>query len=52
MTVAMVRLAPDSPRLLLAEHLTQGPSILIFRVPGLGPAERTISEQGARWAAG
>jgi hypothetical protein len=46
--VAMLRLAPNSPRLLLAEHLAGEQSLLIFRVPDLDLAERAILERGGR----
>ena len=46
--VAMLRLAPNSPRLLLAEHLTGEQSILIFRVPDLALAERGILDSGGQ----
>ena len=42
--VAMVRLTPTSPGLLLAEHLDGDQSILIFRVPDLeAPFSRSTS---------
>jgi hypothetical protein len=40
--VAMVRLSPDSPGLLLAEHLHGDQAILIFRVPDLEAAVHQI----------
>lgn len=44
--VAMVRLTPDSPGLLLAEHLHGDQAILIFRVPDLEVAVHQIEEHG------
>jgi predicted enzyme related to lactoylglutathione lyase len=44
--VAMVRLTPDSPGLLLAEHLHGDQAILIFRVPDLEVAIHQIEERG------
>jgi hypothetical protein len=44
--VAMVRLTPDSPGLLLAEHLHGDQAILIFRVPDLEVAVHQIEERG------
>lgn len=46
--VAMVRLTPDSPGLLLAEHLHGDQAILIFRVPDLEVAAHQIEERGGR----
>ena len=46
--VDMVRMVPDSPGLLLAEHLAGDQSILIFRVADLTAAERAIAEKGGR----
>jgi hypothetical protein len=44
--VAMVRLTPNPPGLLLAEHLHSDQAILIFRVPDLEVAVRQIEERG------
>jgi hypothetical protein len=44
--VAMVRLTPDSPGVLLAEHLHGDQAILIFRVPDLEVAVHQIEERG------
>jgi hypothetical protein len=46
--VAMVRLTPDSPGLLLAEHLHGDQAILIFRVRDLEVAAHQIEERGGR----
>jgi hypothetical protein len=46
--VAMVRLTPTSPGLLLAEHLDGDQSILIFRVPDLEAAILQIDERGGQ----
>ncbi len=44
--VAMVRLTPDSPGLLFAEHLTGDQAILIFRVGNLEEAMTEIKRNG------
>jgi hypothetical protein len=44
--VAMVRLTPRAPGLLLAEHLDGDQAILIFRVPDLAAAEQQLASQG------
>ena len=44
--VAMVRLTPNPPGLLLAEHLHDDQAILIFRVPDLEVAVHQIEERG------
>jgi predicted enzyme related to lactoylglutathione lyase len=46
--VAMVRLTPTSPGLLLAEHLDGDQSILIFRVADLEAAILQIDEHGGQ----
>ncbi len=46
--VAMVRLSPDSPGLLLAEHLHGDQAILIFRVPDLEAAVHQIEVRGGQ----
>jgi predicted enzyme related to lactoylglutathione lyase len=46
--VAMVRLTPTSPGLLLAEHLHGDQAILIFRVPDLEAAVYQIEERGGQ----
>ena len=43
--VAMVRLTPDSPGLVLAEHLHGDQAILIFRVPDLEVAIHQLEER-------
>jgi hypothetical protein len=43
--VAMIRLSPDPPALLLAGHLEGDRPILVYRVPDLG---RAIAELGGR----
>ena len=51
--VAMVRLNPDPPKILLAEHLHGDQPVLLFRVPDLDRAivelERRGVEVGARF---
>lgn len=44
--VAMVRLAPGAPALLLAEHLEGDQAVLIFRVADLRGAEERLANQG------
>jgi predicted enzyme related to lactoylglutathione lyase len=46
--VAMVRVTPDSPGLLLAEHLAGDQAILIFRVADLEAATVEITNRGGR----
>jgi len=46
--VAMVRLTPTSPGLLLAEHLDGDQSILIFRVADLEATISQIDERGGQ----
>jgi hypothetical protein len=48
--VAMVRLAPHSPGLLLAEHLLGDQAILIYRVADLAAAEHEIVRRGGQLA--
>jgi hypothetical protein len=48
--VAMLRLAPDPPHLLLADHLDGDRPFLVYRVPELEAAERDLAEQGATLA--
>ena len=44
--VAMVELAPGSPRILLTDHLEGEAPILVFRVPDLGAAQRELRARG------
>ena len=46
--VAMVRLTPESPGLLLAEHLAGDQAILIFRVVNLEAALAEITSSGGK----
>ena len=45
--VAMVRLAPGEPRILLAEHLAGDQPILVFRVGDLARAAAELERRGA-----
>jgi hypothetical protein len=49
--VAMVRLAPDPPTLLLAEHLEGDQPILVHRVDALDGATAALAARGVRVAA-
>ena len=44
--VAMVRLAPGPPDVLLADHLEGERPVLVYRVPDLGAATRALRERG------
>ena len=44
--VAMVRLTPDPPAVLLAQHLEDDRPILVFRVDDLDAAVATVEERG------
>jgi hypothetical protein len=44
--VAMVRLADDGPRILLAEHLEGDRPVLVYRVPDLARAMSDLTERG------
>jgi len=46
--VAHVRLAPDPPSLLLAEHLEDQPPILVYRVDNLRSAVRSLKSRGVK----
>ena len=46
--VAMVELTAGPPRILLAGHLEGDVPILVYRVPNLATAERTLRERGWR----
>jgi catechol 2,3-dioxygenase-like lactoylglutathione lyase family enzyme len=48
--VAMIELAPESPRLLLAGHLEGETPILVYRVADLDAAVRDLGQHG--WEAG
>src|SRR5207302_1863531 len=47
--VAMLRLAPDGPKLLLAEHLHGEQPVLIYRVPDLAAAEADLGRRGVTY---
>jgi len=49
--VAHVRLSPDPPGLLLAEHLEDQPPILVYRVPNLRAAVRSLKAKGVKGSA-
>ena len=49
--VAMVRIAPEGPALLLAEHLEGEQPILVFRVESLEAAKADLRERGVELAA-
>ncbi len=46
--VAMVRLAPDEPELLLAQHLEGDEPVLLYRVADLDAAIAELAERGAQ----
>ena len=49
--VAMVRVAPDGPKLLLAEHLEGDQPILVFRVDDLDAAVAELQGRGVKLGA-